>query len=65
MFDLAEKIAQVDVTEIEEVLIAVRQRYAELFPDWEVVLISIEKSVDRNRQLDRMIAMLQNMKTPS
>ena len=62
MNNLTEKIAQVDGMEIEKVFHAVRQRYAELFPDWEVIMISIEKSVDRNEQLDRMITMLQNMK---
>ena len=62
MNNLTEKIAQVDGVEIEKILHAVRRRYAELFPDWEVIVISIEKSVDRNEQLDRMIAMLENMK---
>lgn len=62
MLDLVKEIAQADGTEIEKLLDAVRQRYAVLYPDWEVSVISIEKSADRNEQLDRMIAMLQNMK---
>ena len=62
MLDLIEKIAQVDDMEISNVLDAARKRYSELFPDWEVCTVSLEKSTDRNEQLDRLIAMLQNMK---
>ena len=62
MYNLTEKIAQVDGMEIEKIFHAVRKRYAELFPGWEVTMISIEKNADRNDQLDGMIAMLQNMK---
>ncbi len=63
MLNLVEEIAQADVFEIERLLEAVLQRYAVLFPDWEVSTISLEKSSDRNEQLDRVIATLQNMKT--
>ncbi len=63
MFDLVEEIAQAD--EVEKLLEAVLRRYAQLFPDWEVSTISLEKSSDRNEQLDRIIEMLQKMKTPS
>ena len=62
LYDLAEKIAQADGVEIEKLLKAVLQRYAELFPDWEMSTISLQKSDDRNEQLDRIIAVLQNMK---
>ena len=65
MINLLEEIAKVDGMEIEKILHAVRRRYAVLFPDWEVIMISIEKSVDRNEQLDSMITMLQNIKTPA
>lgn len=65
MFDLVEKIKQADGTEIEMLLKAVLQRYAALYPGWEISTISLQKSADRNEQIDRMITMLQNMKTPS
>ena len=65
MFDLVEEIKQADGTEIEMLLKAVLQRYAVLYPDWEISTISLQKSADRNVQIDRMITMLQNMKTPS
>ena len=63
MSEAAEEIARADGFEIERLLRAVLQRYAELFPDWEVNTVSIQKTADRNEQIDRMIAMLQNMKT--
>lgn len=63
MLDLIEKIAQADAVEIEELLKAVLQRYAVLFPDWELNTISLQKSCDRNKQIDRIITTLQNMKT--
>ena len=65
MFDLVEEIKQADGIEIEKLLKAVLQRYAVLYPDWEIGTISLQKSADRNEQIDRMITMLQNMKTPS
>ena len=65
MFDLVEEIKQADGTEIEKLLKAVLQRYAVLYPGWEISTISLQKSADRNEQIDRMITMLQNMKTPS
>lgn len=63
ILDIVEEIAQADEIEIEKLLKAVLQRYAVLFPDLEVSVISLQKSSDRNEQLDRIIAMLQNMKT--
>lgn len=65
MLDLTKEIAQADGVEIEKLLKAVLRRYTVLFPDWEVCAVSIQKSDDRNEQLDRMITMLQNMKTPT
>lgn len=65
MPDLVEEIAKADGIEIEKLLTAVLQRYAVLFPDWEVSTITLQKSTDRNEQFDRVIAMLQKMKTLS
>ena len=63
MLDLAEKIAQVDEMDMEPLFQAVVQRYATLFPGWEAVVLFIERDADKNEQLDRMIEMLQNMKS--
>lgn len=65
MFDLVEEIARADGAAIDKLLKAVLQRYAVLYPDWEISTISLQKSSDRNEQLDRMIAILQRMKTAS
>ncbi len=62
MSELTDKIAQVDGDELQALLSAIRDRYAELFPNWEVNVISLEKNKDRNQQIDRMINMLQGMK---
>ena len=62
MIDIIDAIARADEREIEQLLNAVLDRYAVLFPDWEVSTVSIQKSLDRNRQLDGIIAVLQRMK---
>ena len=62
MFDLVEEIAQADEMEIESLLDAVVQRYAQLYPDWEISTISLEKSTDPKEQIEKMIAMLEEIK---
>ena len=57
------EIAKADEAMLQRLLKAVLQRYAVLFPDWELSVISLQKGSDQNAQLDRMIAMLQDMKT--
>ena len=63
MGDLIGEIAKTDAVQIEEVMRAVVKRYGELFPDWEVSMISLDRKADRSKQIDEMIAMLQSMKT--
>ena len=65
MVDLLEEIARTDGAEIEKVLKAVLDRYAVLYPDWDVTTFSLQKSDDRNEQIDRIIAIMQSFKTPS
>ncbi len=48
--------------DMEMIMKAVISRYEELFPDWEISTISIEKGKDRDAQLDQAIALLQSMK---
>lgn len=62
MVHLLIRIAQADEVEIEKLLEAVLHRYGELFPEWEISTISLQKNDDRNAQLDRIIALLQAMK---
>ena len=55
-------ISQARDFEIEEMMDALLQRYRELFPDWEVSVISLEKKGDRNRQIDEVIQFLEKLK---
>ena len=54
---------QADPQEIECMLKSVLQRYEEQFPDWQICTVSIDCREDREKQIDSMIAMLQNLKT--
>ena len=65
MLDLWKEIAQADEMLLSQLLRAVLQRYEELFPDWEISTISLEKCSDTNEQLDRMITILEQMKSDS
>ena len=65
MNDLVEAILQADDLIIGDLLTAVLQRYAVLFPDWEVSTFSVEKNVDRNKQIDSMIEILESLKKTS
>ena len=62
MADIIKEIAQADSIQIAEILQAVMQRYAVLFPDWDISAISLYKKADRNEQLDQIIALLERMK---
>ena len=48
---------------MDAILKAVLSRFGELYPEWEISTVSVLKSEDRNVQLDRMIMLLQKMKT--
>ncbi len=63
MFDLVAEIAQADTVEIEKLLKAVLQRYAELFPDFQLNTFCLPKDSDRNEQIDKIIRLLQKLKT--
>ena len=59
---MMKKIRESQAKELNDILLAVLARYRELYPDWEVMTLSLEKHVDKNAQLDRIIASLENMK---
>ena len=63
MLDLLDAIKKVNGEEMDEILKTVLYRFGELYPEWEISTISVLKSEDRNEQLDRMIMLLQKMKT--
>ena len=55
-------IANATEGEIEEIMKALLDRYKELYPEWELSLVSLEKRRGRIEQLDEMIAALEKMK---
>ena len=59
---MVDQIKKAKPEELNDILLAVLARYREVFPDWEVMTVSLEKSVDKNEQLDRMIGLLETMK---
>ena len=59
---MIDQIKKAKPEELNDILLTVLARYQEVFPDWEVMTVSLEKSVDKNEQLDRMIGLLENMK---
>ncbi len=60
--DVLNAIWDADAQDLENILRTAPARYGELFPGWELSLISVEKEEDRGAQLDRMIAILNQMK---
>ena len=62
MLPISEMIAHVDAEEYEKILRAVRRRHQELYPEWELVIVSLERHKDRERQIDALITMLQKQK---
>ena len=59
---MIEKIKKAEPEELNDILLAVLERYREVFPDWEIMTLSLEKAVDKNEQLDRVIDLLERMK---
>lgn len=59
--DIYEMINETGKEEIADVLDSVLFRYKQLFPDWEISVVSIDKTGDKNEQLNNMIHLIQNM----
>ena len=57
-----QEISQARDFEIEEMMTALLKRYKEVFPNWEVSVVSIEKTGDRNKQIDEVIQLLEKLK---
>jgi hypothetical protein len=64
MSDIINEIGQMGAEQIGDVLQAALDRYKELYPQWEMSLLSMNKAEDRNEQLDNIIRMLERMKNP-
>ena len=55
-------IGKAERGEIDALLTTILNRYRELYPGWEISIISLEKDSDRTGQMDRVIALLEQMK---
>ena len=62
MKQILDKINAATPNEIEQILKAALARYRELYPQWDISTLSLEKAGDKNEQLDRVIDLLRNMK---
>ena len=62
MKQILDKINAATPNEIEQILKAALARYRELYPEWDISTLSLEKAGDKNEQLDRVIDLLRNMK---
>ena len=62
MKQILDKIYAATPNEIEQILKAALARYRELYPEWDISTLSLEKAGDKNEQLDRVIDLLRNMK---
>lgn len=62
MEKIIQRISQAQDHEIPEMMAAILKRHKELFPNWEMSLVSIEKTGDRNKQIDEMIQLLEKLK---
>ena len=48
--------------EISDIVLAAQERFHELHPDWELHIITVEKAVDKNEQIDAVIALMERLK---
>ena len=62
MKEILEKIGSADGNQIQALLMEVMIRYRELYPDWEINIVSLEKNKNQNEQIDGIIEMLKDMK---
>ena len=56
------EISQAKPEELNDILLAVLARYREVFPEWEMITLSLEKAADKKEQLERIIAAQEKLK---
>ncbi len=60
--NMEQMILNANAEDMDGIMKAVVKRYNQLFPKWEISLITLEKEKDRVAQLDSTIAFLTQMK---
>ena len=59
---ISEQIKTAKPEEMSDIILEVQKRYNELFPEWEFFCYVLEKAVDKNAQLDQIIALMERLK---
>jgi len=62
MNDLVDMVRHADPLMLDALIFALRERFTEVSPEWELITISVEKKRDYNEQLDAIIAFLERLK---
>ena len=66
MKQILEKIERANDLEIQQIMRAVERRYAQMFPQWDVIYMAVHKEpIQREADLQAIFAMLQKEKTDS
>lgn len=60
--DVYEMISEIGKDQIADLLDCVLLRCKKLYPNWDISVITLDKTADKNEQLDKMIDLIQNMK---
>ena len=63
MSNLLSEISTLHQNEINDVLQKLLHRYRELFPGWDIWMITIDKQSDQKRQIDEIIVFLEKYKS--
>ena len=62
MKELLQKIQQAKPEEIGELFLAALMRYRELYPGWQIEVLTVDKNENQNEQLNRIIGFAEGLK---
>ena len=62
MLRTLQKIQNANPNEAERYLNAIVKRYSVLYPDWDLTMVSLQKSDDKNEQIDRIISFIESLR---
>ena len=59
---ILEQVQKATPDEVNDILMDLVKRYDQIFPGWQLHILTIEKAVDKNEQIDAAIALLEKLK---
>ena len=62
MNDLEKQIANANAYDLDVIMHALMRRHKTLYPDWELTIVSLPKTPQRNEMIDQSINLLQQLK---